>query len=348
MYKVSETEKMFRNSTKILKRFILLNGLFFYDTLFTDQTEGHEKGMTEIIYMDIDGTLRDEQKGIPASAVWALDQCRRVGIKVVICTGRNPGSVQEDVRALTTDGIISGGGCYITYHGVDYWKKHFSGRVLGEVLTLALERQLSLAMEADQKIFMDYNAAAFYREDFQHKISGSSREVQEIIREQNKIPYENNIGELQSRPCEIHKICMFGKKSAIDRTEMELAQKAEVIQKKEWNGQWYLELLPKGCHKGKAVRWMNDFLGILKENSMSFGDSENDIAMIKETGTGILVGNSSPEMIKYASSVCEPVTEDGIYKELVRRKVILPYGKERRKGNEKAVVAGGSRLSDLS
>ncbi|MCI9184831.1 MAG: HAD-IIB family hydrolase [Lachnospiraceae bacterium] len=93
--------------------------------------------MVEIIYLDIDGILRDEQKGVPDSAAWTIGQCRKYGIRIVICTGRSSGMVQEDVMALQTDGMISGGGCYIQYRGreaqlVQKWK--WNGRWYLELL----------------------------------------------------------------------------------------------------------------------------------------------------------------------------------------------------------------------
>lgn len=61
---------------------------------------------------------------------------------------------------------------------------------------------------------------------------------------------------------------------------------------------------------------------------MCFGDSENDIAMMEESGTAVVVESNNRVMRQYASSVCESVTEDGIYKELVRRNIIQPKVRE--------------------
>ena len=305
--------------------------------------------MVKIIYLDIDGTLRDEYKGIPSSAVLALEQCRKRKIQIIICTGRNPGSVQNDVMALQTDGIISGGGCYIQYHGEEVFKEHFSMRVLKKVLSVAAGWKLSLAMEAEQKIYMDYNASVFYRNDFQHKIYGSSKAEQKILCIKNKISYEENFEDIKSDTPKIHKICIFGQQATVERLEKELEQAAETVQKKKWADYWYLELLPKGCNKGSAVKKLNRRLGIAKRESMSFGDSENDIAMMEATGIAVAVGCCSLAVKKYASSICEPVMEDGIYKELLRRNIIKFYEKvERRAGNEQTMVAGRSCLPDIS
>lgn len=302
--------------------------------------------MTELIYLDIDGTLRDEGKGIPESAVWAIERCREQAVRIVICTGRSPGTVWEDVMTLPADGIISGGGCFIQYHGKEIRRKHFSDETLYRVVCAAAAKEMALSLEAERIIYMDGRASAFYREDFQKKLrlTGGCTDGGGL----NQIGYENNFHRFQYGKEKIHKICMFGKKNDVEQMEREFRKDAEAVQKKQWNDWWYLEMLPHGCDKGSAVIRLNRELGIPKNRTMSFGDSENDIPMFQATGIAVVMAGAPPSVGKYASSVCETADKDGIYKELVRRKMIRPYGKGRSDANGKTMVASGSDLPDLS
>ena len=280
--------------------------------------------MVEIIYLDIDGTLRDEQKGVPDSAAWTIGQCRKYGIRIVICTGRSSGMVQEDVMALQTDGMISGGGCYIQYRGREVLRKCFDVETVKKAFALIPHLRLSLSVETEKHIFMDRNASVFYWNDFRRRI-GASRKTQKEVWIQNKIFYEDNFQDLKKDVNGIHKICIFGGRRGVDEAEKRVVGEAQLIQKRKWNGRWYLELLPKGCNKGTAVYRLNKELGILKSRSMSFGDGVNDIDMMKATGVAVAVGSGDMRIRKYASSVCEAAAEDGIYKELVRRNIIHPW-----------------------
>ena len=139
------------------------------------RNRGQKRGMTvtEIIYLDIDGTLRDERYGIPDSAKKAIQKCMDDGIFVVICTGRNPGSIQDDVKRLQTDGVISGGGCFIEFRGEVLKREYFPMRILGEFLEVIRKRKLGASLEAEDEIYMNEAAAKFYREDFRRARTGN-------------------------------------------------------------------------------------------------------------------------------------------------------------------------------
>lgn len=278
--------------------------------------------------MDVDGTLRDERMGIPPSAVWAVRQCSLRGIRMIVCTGRNPGALQEDVKALPFDGVISGGGCYIQYRGDVLLRRHFPEEITQKAIRMAADRSVAVSLEAEEKIYMDPGAASFYGDDIRRKVLGLGRRQREEFLARNKILYEENFGEYLSGSPAIHKICLIGQREQMDEVRQALNKEAEIVQEKDWGDRRYLELLPEGCHKGTAVEWLNRRLKISRENTMGFGDSENDIGLLKAVGLGVAVGAHEPIIKKYASSVCEPVMEDGIYRELVRRKVIDPILKE--------------------
>ncbi len=286
------------------------------------KNKGMKRGMTvtDIIYLDIDGTLRDERRGIPDSAKRAVQKCMDNGIFIVICTGRNPGSIQEDVKLLRTDGVISGGGCFIEFRGEMLKREHFPMRILGEFLEAIRKRKLGASLEAEEEIYMNEAAARFYREDFRRKIpEGADRKR---FQEENKISYEDNFSDLWKARGKIHKICLIGKEEEIDRVREQFEKETETAQKKEWNGQWYIELLPKHCGKGNAVEILNRYLKIRRERSMSFGDGDNDVDMLKASGTGIAVRGGSRKLKECADAVCESPMDDGIYRELERRGIL--------------------------
>ncbi len=73
------------------------------------------------------------------------------------------------------------------------------------------------------------------------------------------------------------------------------------------------ELSSKAFDKGSAVKRLCEFLGVSREDTIAFGDSMNDLEMLKAVGTSVCMANGSPTLLKMAHMVCPPVTEDGLY-----------------------------------
>lgn len=280
--------------------------------------------MVKIIYLDIDGTLRDEATGISVRAKAALRQCQTTGIQIVACTGRSPGCVQEDVLALDLDGIISGGGCYISYHGKSLSVQQFSPPTVERFLAFADTYRLGISLELERGIYMNSVMADFYQADAHKKFAGySSAEIAELLR-RNKLSYQDTIKQYRPGRDLIHKVCVTGPHDRLKELRSRMAGAAQIVQDRPWNEQWYMECLPAGCSKGTAVERLNQVLHIPRECSMSFGDGGNDIDLLRAVGTGVAIAGGDPRLIHIADSVCEPPSQDGIYKELSRRRLIPP------------------------
>lgn len=278
--------------------------------------------MVKIIYLDIDGTLRDEMTGITPKTRTALWQCQTTGIQVVACTGRSPACVQEDVLMLGLDGVISGGGCYIRYQDQMLFSRHFPHSVVERFLFYADMYQLGISMELERALYMNSAMADFYRDDIQKKFTGySGTKITRLLR-LNKLSYRDTITQYRPGRDHVHKICVIGHRAQLKELQNGLADHMQVIQDRLWGGQWYLECLPQGCSKGEAVKQLNRFLHIPKEYSMSFGDGGNDIDLLQAAGTGVAVAGGDARLLRLADSVCEPPAQDGIYKELFRRNII--------------------------
>ena len=324
---------------------------FFYVTLKQEKMERSEFSLICVIYFDIDGTLRDEVDGIPVSTVVAIQECHQRGIRVILCTGRSVATIQRDVWALKPDGVISSGGCVIRYQDHLLRQEAFSIPVLSGILEYSLQQKIFLSLETEQQIYMDQDAAAFYEADFAAKLSRCSVGKRDAVSENHQITYCDNMDDFCMERHVVQKVCAFGSYDVIKQLQRHLRGRTQIIQMQQWHGVWYLELLPKGCDKGTAVQALNNYLHVEKKQTMSFGDGENDIAMLQKTGIGIVVGNGSSKLQPYAAAICEPIAEDGIYKELVRRKIIGNVNSQIEKENmynEKAMVAKRSGLSNLS
>lgn len=74
----------------------------------------------------------------------------------------------------------------------------------------------------------------------------------------------------------------------------------------------YLEMMPPQANKGVALAMVAAKFGISASETLAFGDSYNDIPMLKWAGLGIAVGNAKPETRAAANRTVGSNADDGV------------------------------------
>lgn len=69
-----------------------------------------------------------------------------------------------------------------------------------------------------------------------------------------------------------------------------------------FSNEYYLEFLPKGAGKGKALEFVRDYLHLPASHTYAAGDEENDISMIEAAGCGIAMANAI-DTVKAAADI---------------------------------------------
>jgi len=64
--------------------------------------------------------------------------------------------------------------------------------------------------------------------------------------------------------------------------------------------------------KGSGMQFVAEHFGFSAENTVAFGDGENDIELLEWAGFGIAVANAHERVLAIADYVCPPVTEEGV------------------------------------
>ncbi len=276
-----------------------------------------------LIALDLDGTLLDSQKRLSARNKAALLECISRGIYVVPCTGRIWGGVPEDVRslpgiryAITTNGAI-----------VEDIEAH---RVLDE-------RKLDCAcavdiLELTGKFHTMYdayiNGGAYGEARFMEHMDlyGIPDILQTmILKTRQAVPdIKEKIREL-NLPVEKMN-CFFGDQEERSRVRQALLARGDVIVSS--SSDCNLEINALGATKGEAILRLAHHLGLNKEQTMGFGDGENDITMIRMVGLGVVMGNAAESLKAEADYVTITNDEDGVADAI--EKLILEQDRERK------------------
>ena len=82
---------------------------------------------------------------------------------------------------------------------------------------------------------------------------------------------------------------------------------------------WYekgVDIIDKGVSKASGIKDVLDILDLKKEESISFGDGENDLEMMSATGISVAMGNAVDDIKEKATYVTDSIDNDGLAKAL--------------------------------
>ncbi|MDD7113241.1 MAG: HAD family hydrolase [Lachnospiraceae bacterium] len=81
-------------------------------------------------------------------------------------------------------------------------------------------------------------------------------------------------------------------------------------------GRVWLDFTAKGCNKGNALAMIQEAYGITPEETVAFGNADNDVSMIKQAKYGYAVADASEKLKKEAYEVIGSMEDDAVLTKL--------------------------------
>jgi Cof subfamily protein (haloacid dehalogenase superfamily) len=75
---------------------------------------------------------------------------------------------------------------------------------------------------------------------------------------------------------------------------------------------FFLEFADPDVSKGSGLQFVADLLGFTAEETVAFGDGENDLELLDWAGYAVAVENADPQVKARANFVCPSVQEEGV------------------------------------
>lgn len=257
----------------------------------------------KLIAIDMDGTLLNDRHEVPEDVKHTLDEAKRQGIKIVLCSSRPIGGMRNYIKALNLD---EEGDFVIAYNGSLVQDTH-TNEVVAE-LSLGhddLEKLYDLSVELKSPMHF-FDAKGVYTpnadiseytvlEAYLCNIPLGYRQVSDIPTNISipKIMFIDNPDNLQR---------------TIQALPEELNEQYTIVQ----SSPYFLEFVHPSASKGNAVKKLAEQLGIKQEEIMSFGDNGNDLSMIQYAGCGVAMGNAIPEIKEAADFQTLTNNESGV------------------------------------
>ena len=83
-----------------------------------------------------------------------------------------------------------------------------------------------------------------------------------------------------------------------------------------------IEVISVKNNKAGGIRKVLEYYGGGMDDAVAVGDSMNDLEMIQECGTGIVMGNGNERLKSYADYVTANIDEDGVYQALAHYQLL--------------------------
>lgn len=255
--------------------------------------------MIKAIFFDIDGTLVSlSTHRIPQSAVDAITQAKRQGVKIFISTGR-PFPLIDNIGEIRH--LVDG---YITTNGA--WC--FMGDRVISCSPIPQNDAATMVRLADE---MNFGTLVVGEKDIiMYNDNGTSEVFRQLL----------NIRDLKSDvPVETvlsQRVLQFTPIISMEQEER-LKPYLPGCESSRWCPD-FADFTARGVNKGKGLLAMIAGLNISIGETMAFGDGGNDLAIVKTAGVGVAMGNANESLKAVADYVTETIDDDGISNALRR------------------------------
>lgn len=249
------------------------------------------------VFFDVDGTLVSHRAGrVPPSTVDALAELRRRGCKVFVATGRSlPEFGFLPLDELDFDGYVLVGG----QEARDaQGNVVFSDPIGGRDLDVLLEE-----FSARRRPILFYESARMYANFINDHVRRVEEEVSTPVPPVD-VPLPGH---------EVLKAIVYEDSLRED----DLMRRLPGCKATRWHRGAY-DIVPARGGKVAGMRALLDLYGIAREETMAFGDGENDADMLRFVATGVAMGNGDPAARAAADYVCGDIDDDGLARALER------------------------------
>lgn len=247
--------------------------------------------VTKAIFFDVDGTLVSfKTHTISPAVLEALHTLRAKGILLFLATGRHPAMLSYLNSVFSFDGYVTLSGQYCFCGDLVLHRNPMERPAVEELVSAAQSNAFSCIFLEGRDIYLNF--ASEYTHTFMKDLHLELPPIQDPRR---------------ALDGEVYQAITF-----LDRDhEHLLLDRAPHLKTTRWHPN-FLDVIPSSGGKDRGMDALLDHFGLPVDQSMAFGDGENDLSMLVHAGIGVAMGSASPAVKQRADWTTASVEEDGI------------------------------------
>lgn len=262
----------------------------------------------KLIALDLDGTTMNSDNMLPEENRKVLEAAIAKGVNVVVASGRCYDALPKEVTKIKgVQYTISSNGAQVRdlRSGEVMYSNCADPKAVHMLHDIVKENGYNIEVFVDGKAYMDRSKWEEVRDG---KITYRRRDY--IMNTRN--PVDDILKFMLQHDDKVENVNLFfgdlSIKPAIREKLVPLEEFATITTSFDTN--WEMGGLTTS--KADGLRVLCEKLGIKKEEMMSFGDSPNDIPMIKAAGIGVAVGNAKDAVKEVADFVTTSNDDAGV------------------------------------
>lgn len=265
----------------------------------------------ELLFLDVDGTLKQEPHGISDVNKEAVLAACRAGKKVSIASGRNKNLILHTVNELQLTDFgasytVALNGAHIIENktGATLHTVEISTQDTRLLFEKANELELSSHVYTENNVYFNYQDFQF---DWYQK-GGCNCHLVDMTK--------SNLG-LTEPPLKF--FLLSKEKEKLVRFKQEMDQVTKESLNADYSSIYSLEYTSVDASKGLGMEYVCNLLGHPISKAVAAGDGENDIAMLQMAGLGIAMNNALDSVKAVADTVTERTCKENGVAEIIHK-----------------------------
>ncbi|MBU5449282.1 HAD family hydrolase [Acetivibrio sp. MSJd-27] len=241
--------------------------------------------MKKAVFFDWDGTLSFDGNHMSPENRKAIRKLQKKGHLAFLCTGRSYAFIPEEALEFGFDGIVCGAGSHVIIGDKTIFRVSVPEDMVREIFHHFRSDGQTCVLEGEDAMFVINEGKSSHTqwpvlkdpEDFDRFAAGHP--ITKLT--------------LYGTPGEASKILLDNYFSLIVHP-------------------YYQEAVIKGCNKATGIEKVLNDCHLTQRDSVSFGDSPNDLDMLRYTALSIVMGNAPEEVKKTADKITGTAEEHGV------------------------------------